>query len=110
MVGDSAAIDQVIVCLGGTCRRSKGHTKLLEVAQSSGAGFTIPCQDICKGPVVGIAEGGTTRWYRKVRGDTRRALEELLRGGGAPKTLRSAEVTKRRNKVRHPRRLRRVKG
>ena len=95
---------EVIVCVGGSCRRSKGHAKVLALAAATDASFTIPCQDICKGPVVGIRHGAETRWYRRVRGSTRRALEQFLRTGIRTRTLRSAESSKRRNKVRHARR------
>ena len=98
------------MCVGGSCRRSKGHAKVLSLVQSTGIGSTIPCQDICKGPVVGIRDRTDTRWYRRVRGDTRRAFERFLRFGTRPKALRAAEVLKCRNKVRHGRRQRPMKG
>jgi hypothetical protein len=94
---------EIIVCIGGDCRRSKGHHKLLDLAATVPGATTIPCQGICKGPVAGVANRGGIRWYKRVRGQRRRALARVIRTGAGRKALRSAEARRRRDRIRHRR-------
>jgi hypothetical protein len=94
---------EIIVCIGGDCRRSKGHRKLLDLAATVPGASTVSCQGICKGPVAGVATRDGIRWYKRVRGQRRRALARVIRTGTGRKALRSAEARRRRDTVRHRR-------
>ena len=59
-----------------------------------------------RGPVAGVEQTGEIRWYAKTRGDRRRSLARLLRTGTGRRALRTAEVRKRRGRLKHPARER----
>lgn len=97
---------RVMVCVGGPCRKARGHGQLVRLAAQSGNGATVACQGICDGPVVGLEIAGATRWYRRIRGSRRRSLVvEALRKRRVDARLKSREVANRRNELRHPKRL-----
>ena len=96
----------LIVCTGKDCRTSKGFAKVIRLAEATGDAETTPCQGVCHGPVIGVRCGGDVRWYEKVRSTSMRSLlTDLLDAGRAAKDLRRREVKKRRDTVRHPRRV-----
>lgn len=97
---------RVAVCVGSDCRTAKGFTKVRDLAATTEAASTVPCQDICSGPVVGLERDGEIRWYSKIRGDRRRLLARVLAGEAGRKVLRDREVRKRRGKLRRPERRR----
>jgi hypothetical protein len=97
---------QIIVCTHGDCRKAKGHEKVLQLASAYPGSATVPCQGICRGPVIGLRAHGDIRWFKNLRGPSRRALERLLRSGGSDKDLRKLEVRKRRGNLRHRNRVR----
>ena len=97
-----AAPVRVLVCVGDDCSAARGFDKLLLVASASDGASTVACQGVCKGPVAGVEREGELRWYAKVRGDRRRSLSRLLRTGTGRRALRSAEVRKRRGRLKHP--------
>jgi len=92
----------VLVCTGDDCRNAGGFDKLMLLAAASDGATTVACQGVCKGPVAGVERDGEIRWYAKVRGDRRRSLSRLLRTGTGRGALRSAEVRKRRGRLKHP--------
>jgi hypothetical protein len=59
----------------------------------------VRCQDICKGPVVGLEVDGDLRWFRRLRGKkARRSLAKLVRRAGrgpVPERLRPLRVAER---------------
>lgn len=93
---------RVLVCVGSDCRDAAGFDKVMLLAAASDGATTVACQGVCKGPVVGVERNGEIRWYSKVRGDHRRTLARLLRTGGGRAALRSAEVRKRRGRLKRP--------
>jgi hypothetical protein len=95
---------RLVVCTGSDCRKSKGFAKVLELATGIDGSTTVPCQDVCHGPVVGLERGGDIRWYARVRGDRRRVLVAVVRSESGRRVLRSAEVRGRRNVVKRPER------
>jgi hypothetical protein len=97
---------RLLVCVGDDCRRSKGHDKAVAVAAETEDAAAVACQGICRGPVVGVERDGELRWYAKVRGDRRRALERLARTGSDRRALRSAEIRRLRGRLRKPTRAR----
>ncbi|HUP76891.1 MAG TPA: hypothetical protein VM282_27910 [Acidimicrobiales bacterium] len=103
---DASREAEIIVCIGGDCGRSKGHHKLLDLAATVPGSATVPCQGICKGPVVGVRMRGGIRWYKRVRGERRGALARFVRTGSGRKALRSAEARRRRDIIRHRGKLR----
>ena len=58
------------------------------------------CQDICKGPVLGVEVKGKVRWYATLRTKERRAQVLALLRTGKPGELGEREVEKRRGKRR----------
>ena len=97
-----AGKDRVLVCTGDDCRDAAGFDKVLLIAAASEGATTVRCQGVCKGPVVGVERDGEIRWYTKVRGDRRTALARLLSSGSGRRDLHSAEVRKRRGRLKHP--------
>ena len=97
---------RLAVCTGKDCRNAKGFARLLQLAADTDQASTVPCQDICQGPVVGLERGDELRWYAKVRGDRRRALARVVRNGRGRRMLRSFEVRSRRGRIGHPDRRR----
>lgn len=97
---------RLLVCVGDDCRDATGFGKVMLLAAASEGATTVACQGICKGPVVGVEQTGEIRWYAKTRGDRRRSLARLLRTGTGRRALRTAEVRKRRGRLKHPARER----
>lgn len=99
---------RLLVCVGGDCRGAKGFDEVMLIARATDGASTVACQGVCKGPVVGVERDGELRWYAKVRGDRRRALARLVRTGTGRRALRSAEVRKRRGRLKRPGRRRAI--
>lgn len=97
---------RLLVCTGSDCRDAKGFDEVVLLARSSEGSSSVACQGVCKGPVVGVERDGELRWYAKVRGDRRRALARLVSTGSGRSALRSAEVRKRRGRLKRPGRRR----
>lgn len=101
----STSSPALLVCVGKDCRRAKGHDELLALARQLGDSVTVPCQDICDGPVVGVAvRDGRGRsevcWYAEVRKQRHRdAVRVAVRRGEAPDELAGREDKSRRGKV-----------
>ena len=93
---------RLLVCVGDDCRSAAGFDKLMLLAAASEGATTVACQGVCRGPVVGVERKGEVRWYAKTRGERRRSLSRLLRTGTGRRALRSAEVRKRRGRLKHP--------
>jgi hypothetical protein len=91
---------RLVVCVGSACREAPGHGALIRLVGQEGGGHTIPCQDICRGPVLGIERGGEVRWYAKVRGKPRRRLVRRVARGAPRRLLSDLEVRKRRGIIR----------
>jgi hypothetical protein len=91
----------LLVCTGKDCRRDAGFDEIVELAAEVGEVREVPCQDICKGPVVGIGIGDDVRWYTRVRKRRMRAaVLRSLRRGGFDGALADHEARKRRNEIR----------
>lgn len=99
---------ELLVCTGKACRKAKGHQKLVLLAVDHAGSLAVPCQGICDGPVVGIRTRRGVRWFRRVRGKHRAALKRMFRTGKGRGALRTAEVKRRRDELRHPARARRL--
>ncbi|CAN5762869.1 hypothetical protein BH23ACT2_BH23ACT2_01400 [soil metagenome] len=93
------------------CRKCKGATKLTGDLERRLANApeshrvdiqAVRCQDVCDGPVAGLAVDGEMQWFERVRGkELRKALAKLARRGGrgpVPKALRPQRLTKRRGR------------
>lgn len=100
--------DDLVLCTGGDCRRSRGHERLRELAESTPGASTVPCQGVCAAPMAGLERDGVVRWYGKVRGERRRTLARVLATGRGRRRLRDAEVRRRRGVVRRSGRRRPV--
>lgn len=91
----------IAVCRGGTCvKRKKRYQALLSRLRPRPVRL-VKCQDICKGPVVGVELDGRWEWFRRM--DTTKALdalEKLLDHGRLTKRLADHRVKKRRGKLR----------
>jgi hypothetical protein len=97
---------KLIICVGGSCRRAKGHRRLLELLRSRPEpSATVGCQGICRGPVVALRRRGELRWYARMGKEGRSALRDVLRGERRAKALRPWEARRRRGTLRHPQRL-----
>jgi hypothetical protein len=60
----------------------------------------VPCQKICKGPVLGLEVKGKLQWFSKVRGKKKiKAVARLLCTGKCPSLLRKRRVKKRAGKL-----------
>lgn len=94
----------VVVCTGGDCRKAEGHDDVRALAARTDGATTVPCQDVCSGPVVGLERDGEIRWYSKIRGARLRTLARILSGDAPRKALRDREVRERRGKLRRPER------
>jgi hypothetical protein len=90
----------MLLCTGSACRSCDGHQALLRIVEDHPRSSTVACQDICRGPVLGIERGGEVRWYAKVRNKPRRQLVRRVARGAPRRLLRDAEVRKRRGVVR----------
>lgn len=91
----------IAVCRGGACtKRKKRHQALLDRLRPHDVRL-VKCQDICKGPVVGVEIEGRWEWFRRM--DTTKALDaldKLLSQGRVSKRLADHRVKKRRGKLR----------
>lgn len=91
----------IAVCRGGACtKRKKRYGALLERLGLRPYRL-VKCQDICKGPVVGVQVDGRWEWFRRM--DTPKALdalEKLLDQGKVTERLADRRVKKRRGKLR----------
>ncbi|MCU1391246.1 MAG: hypothetical protein JWL72_4584 [Ilumatobacteraceae bacterium] len=96
----------LLVCTGKKCSRSKGFGALVTLAGATSRAHEVPCQGLCKGPVVGLGIDGDVRWFARVRGKKLRTrIGEMLATGRVPTKLRDRESVKRRGQVRGARRL-----
>ncbi|MCU1400709.1 MAG: hypothetical protein JWN62_3818 [Acidimicrobiales bacterium] len=96
----------LLVCTGKKCSRSKGFGALVALAGETSRSHEVPCQGVCKGPVVGLGIQGNVRWFAKVRGKKLRSrIREMVASGRVPTELRDRESVKRRGQVRGARRL-----
>lgn len=99
---------ELFVCTGSDCRKAKGYDEIRALATSAPDVCLVECQGICHGPVAGVSrDGEPVRWYERVSGDRRRALERVVRTASGRKRLRAAEVRSRRGRMRRPQRTRR---
>ena len=97
---------RLLVCTGSDCRDAKGFAEVVLLARAIEGSSSVACQGVCDGPVAGVERDGELRWYVKVRGERRRALARLVRTGTGRAALRSAEVRKRRGRLKRPGRRR----
>jgi (2Fe-2S) ferredoxin len=91
----------VAVCHGKDCRKRKKRFEALRARLAGQQVRPVKCQDICKGPVVGVEVDGRWEWFKRV--DTDQAIEavlKLLERGEIPKRLKEHRVKKRRGKLR----------
>jgi (2Fe-2S) ferredoxin len=91
----------LMVCTGKDCRKSKGWSDLVHLAASTVRAHEVPCQGLCKGPVVGLAIDGKVRWFGHVRSGSKRDLVTAMSNTGrVPDELGSRESRKRRGEMR----------
>jgi hypothetical protein len=96
----------LVVCAGKDCRNAKGFDKLCDTAGSCTGSQQAACQGLCHGPIVGVQTRHGIRWFSRVRTrKMRAALVVAARTGEIGKRLRTNEVRKRRNVIRHPGRV-----
>jgi (2Fe-2S) ferredoxin len=101
----------VAVCVGKDCRAAKGFDKLVEAVAGTKHPKQVPCQENCKGPVVGLKVDGEIRWYERVRTkELRKAVLRAVERGELSAALRKVELKSKRGKVRHARQMRALKG
>lgn len=95
-------LKRVWLCRSGDCRGAKGHDALREALVDAGVSVrAVNCQDICKGPVVGLKINRELRWYKRLRGRAlRQALIKSVERGAPTTRLKAQEVRKRRGKLR----------
>ena len=96
----------LLVCTHKDCRKATGWTDLVDEAATTRRAHEVPCQDVCKGPVVGYAIDGDVRWFAKVTSAKRRKLiSTMVATGHVPDGLRDREARKRRGVVRGQNRM-----
>ena len=96
----------LLVCTHKDCRKATGWTDLVDEAATTRRAHEVPCQDLCKGPVVGYAIDGDVRWFAKVKSAKRRKLiSTMVATGHVPDELRDREARKRRGVVRGQNRM-----
>ena len=97
----------LLVCTGKHCRQDAGFAALVTLARGTPDACEVPCQSLCKGPVVGCRADGQLRWFTKVRSaKSRKAVMQMLQTGHVPERLRRRESRKRRGELQGRRRVR----
>ncbi len=100
----------VAVCVGKDCRAAKGFAKLVEAVAHTKLPKQVPCQENCKGPVIGLKFDGEIRWYERIRSkELRKAVVRAVERGELGPALRAVELKAKRGKVRHARQIRPMK-
>lgn len=88
---------ETYLCWNKKCRRSKGFDALRDALPSA---ISVRCQDVCKGPVVGITVNGRLEWFKKVRkAHHRRAILDAMTTGTASEALWKRRAEKRSGKL-----------
>ncbi len=99
---NAAVSEPVYVCTGKHCRKQVEAQRLLLGSLGTDAILhLVGCQNVCKGPVVGVEVDGTVEWFKRI--DTHKsvgALVKLSRGKRLRKSLAKRRVKKRRGKLR----------
>ncbi|MCU1395927.1 MAG: hypothetical protein JWM34_4355 [Ilumatobacteraceae bacterium] len=91
----------LLVCTGKKCRASAGFAEIIELAADTPRAHEVPCQGLCKGPVVGMHVDGDVRWFAKTGKPTMRALvQKMVDRDHVPRKLAKREDRKRRGNVR----------
>lgn len=93
---------RVYVCGGDDCRkRKRARKKLRKALDAVALEVPVKCQNVCKGPVVGLEVEGDLQWFASVRGKKARGavLEYLERGKLGPE-LKDRRRKKRTGKLR----------
>jgi hypothetical protein len=93
-------VGQAWLCRNKDCRKRKGFVELEEALGALAR--PVPCQKICKGPVVGFEVDGRLQWFRKIgKRRWREAVLRALRTGEVSKELWARRVKKRAGKLRY---------
>ena len=94
-------MNAVYVCYGKDCRKRRKDLSELRAVLEGFDVRPVRCQDICKGPVVGVERDGDLRWFKRIRGP--KALTALVRwiaAGRRKPRLWKLHVKKRRGRKR----------
>ena len=85
------------LCWNKKCRRSDGFEALRDALPDA---IPVKCQDVCKGPVVGLLVHGRLEWFKKVRKQKHRdAVLRALQTGVMPVALEKRRSEKRSGKL-----------
>ncbi len=90
------------LCMGKDCRKDDGHRELRDAILPLGKVKRVKCQDLCGGPVAGVAVAGRVEWFEKVRKPQERdAVVALATGalGSVPAALKPRWARKRSGKI-----------
>ena len=99
-------VNGLLVCTGKDCRHDSGFGALVALARHTPGACEVPCQSLCKGPVIGCRADGELRWFTKVASPKRRrAVTQMLESGHVPARLRKRESRKRRGELRGGKRM-----
>jgi hypothetical protein len=93
---------KVFLCLGSDCqKRKRRHTALAGAVRECATIEKVPCQKICKGPVVGVYVGGRLEWFQRVDSEkSRKRLVKFLTKEQMHKKLKKRRVKKRSGRLR----------
>jgi len=90
------------MCRGSSCKKKpKKRKALLESIRDVGKIEEVGCQEICRGPVVGLSIRGRVEWFKRL--DTKKSRKSFLKlatGGKLSKTLKKRWVKKRAGRCR----------
>ena len=90
--------NKLLLCTGRHCRRALDEEG--RVVQAL-AGLPVrvqrvPCQKVCRGPVVGVRVAGEWQWFERMNSaKALRALSQLLEEGCVPQPLRKRQNRRR---------------
>lgn len=91
---------KVFLCNGSKCR-SRKRDKLREALAPVANVKNVPCQKICRKPVVAVRCGKHVEWFRRI--DNKKARKDLILlilTGKLKKRLEKLQVRGRRDKLR----------
>jgi len=92
----------MFICGGSACKKKPKKQKLLiESIQDVATIEAVRCQEICRGPVVGVTIKGRLEWFRRLdTKDSRKALVKLATRGKLSQPLKKRRVKKLAGRLR----------
>ena len=89
------------LCRGSDCRKDKLRHSVLEAYVGKLPIVRVPCQKICKAPIVGVDLGDGPRWFMKMNSSKAlSALKAFIASGVLESSLKKRESRKRKGHLR----------